>query len=385
MKKLFLSALCCTFLFVSCSTENSTSVDTINFEGSRFSNYNIQIFKGIEVNDRFNVLGVQDRSFTSSSVPSEDPSLMTSERVAQVVEMILPDFPFESSPEIVLEMIQNDFPTLPTKQIYQNLPIIEDYYNLSFESEFISTYIEVFRVNPVDNGTLIIAAQNSTITSLNDDAYNALCIIYEAGYTDTLLRSIKAIYALFKANEALEISGQIYPNLSSSNTKRDAFRHILWSSLLANNYITLTSKQKRIDFAKAVGDANEVCNVNTMPVREMDLHNNQIGRDAFSNMSAVNHILGIPLGLTTPTKQALISETSFKVSTAKFIDLLNLSESQVLLEIENTITTQAIFLESSSVDDGNGNQCNGYVNPIDLTCCEDIIYINGVANYINCQ
>ncbi len=78
---------------------------------------------------------------------------------------------------------------------------------------------------------------------------------------------------------------------------QDAYRHILWSYLLTQAY--------GAEFAEQVGDAHEQGDTgNTQAEREMDLHNNAIGRkysdEGVSRRAVLNRLLADPNVRQTP-------------------------------------------------------------------------------------
>lgn len=64
----------------------------------------------------------------------------------------------------------------------------------------------------------------------------------------------------------------------------NAFRHAAWNLLIAKNCTVVTSEEKAMAWAKFTTDLHEECFPNEEFDREMDLHNNQIGRDFYKEM-----------------------------------------------------------------------------------------------------
>lgn len=114
-----------------------------------------------------------------------------------------------------------------------------------------------------------------------------------------MLSAISYVLATSRADDS---STNYYSsrNVGPYNTRRDAYRHILWNSLLAQYYFTISSKSKRLDFAEFVTNARETSpcgNFNEVDSREMDYHNNAIGRSIWANNTSYRTILGITWGL----------------------------------------------------------------------------------------
>ena len=61
----------------------------------------------------------------------------------------------------------------------------------------------------------------------------------------------------------------------------NAFRHAAWNLLIARNCAYFTSAENALQWAKLVTDLHEECFPNEDFDREMDLHNNRIGREIY--------------------------------------------------------------------------------------------------------
>ena len=72
---------------------------------------------------------------------------------------------------------------------------------------------------------------------------------------------------------------------SSGRGVSNAFRHAAWNLLIAKNCAVFTSKENAVAWAKFTTDLHEECFVNDDFDREMDLHNNRIGREFFEELS----------------------------------------------------------------------------------------------------
>lgn len=68
----------------------------------------------------------------------------------------------------------------------------------------------------------------------------------------------------------------------------NAFRHAAWNLLIAKNASFFTSKRKAVIWAKYITDLHEEVFPNEPFDNQMDLHNNQIGREVFLDLTNQN-------------------------------------------------------------------------------------------------
>ena len=66
----------------------------------------------------------------------------------------------------------------------------------------------------------------------------------------------------------------------------NAFRHAAWNLLIAKNCSFFTSSQKALEWAEFTTDLHEEIFPNQDFDREMDLHNNRVGRQFFSSLNS---------------------------------------------------------------------------------------------------
>jgi len=82
--------------------------------------------------------------------------------------------------------------------------------------------------------------------------------------------------------QCVEISNEHYGTLHHKNNKTNAFRHALWNYLIAKKCSRWRrNKRKAIRFAQKITDWHEEFSPNAPLEKEMDLHNNHIGRKLF--------------------------------------------------------------------------------------------------------
>ncbi|PID69971.1 MAG: hypothetical protein CSA39_03305 [Flavobacteriales bacterium] len=82
--------------------------------------------------------------------------------------------------------------------------------------------------------------------------------------------------------QTVKISDKYYGYLHHKNNAANAFRHALWNFLIAKKCSKWRrNTRKAIKFAEKITDWHEEFSPNTPLEKEMDLHNNHIGRKMF--------------------------------------------------------------------------------------------------------
>lgn len=156
--------------------------------------------------------------------------------------------------------------------------------------------------------------------------------------------SVKAKIAFYKASvKARKISKEYYPNLKYSNTRRDAYRHVLWSALLSKHFSS-SSIKNRINYSKAIGEANEKCGDNSIEDSEMDDHNNKFGINLFTQSSSYSKFLGFTLGVKKSTLKNLKKLVFEKVEEGLYIEKDSLKKS-TYENIKRVSESKVVFLE----------------------------------------
>ena len=261
-------------------------------------------------------------------------------------------------------MIQNDFPTLTEEQISDNMDLIDEYYSQNLDYETIAEL-----ANKSSSEQKLQKSSFGLANKSNSNLGRAWCMIrtfqnpahliapiISGGWIRTgefsYIRSLISIY--YASKRAEEYSTSEYSNLSSTDTKRDAFRHVLWSSLLARYYWTVSSKHKRLRFAEAVGNANETCGENEIDGMNMDYHNNRIGRELFNQNTSYKTkkvwFVRITYGLNKPSTSRLKDLTRSKVNGGRFIDNVSIDNLEERIDanvddIDNTSATQVVYIK----------------------------------------
>ncbi len=261
------------------------------------------------------------------------------------------------------EMIRNDFPTLTEEQIADNMDLIDEYYSQNLDYETIAGLADKTSAEQKLQKSKFEIAYKS-----NSDLGRVWCIITEFQNPWNLIvpvitgplpirtgefSYIRALISIYYASKrAEEYSTSEYPSLSKTDTKRDAFRHVLWSSLLARYYWTVSSKSTRLRFAEAVGNANEDCGSNSDDGIHMDYRNNRIGRELFNqNTSYLKKrvwFVTITYGLNLPSTSRLRDLTRSKVIGGRFINPATYTtpESRVYQINHRTSDNQVVWIEN---------------------------------------
>ncbi|MCF6348397.1 MAG: hypothetical protein L3J20_08880 [Flavobacteriaceae bacterium] len=82
--------------------------------------------------------------------------------------------------------------------------------------------------------------------------------------------------------QCVKISNEHYGRLHHKNNATNAFRHALWNFLIAKKCsVWRRNKRKAIRFAEKITNWHEEFSPNAPLEKEMDLHNNLIGRKMF--------------------------------------------------------------------------------------------------------
>lgn len=115
-------------------------------------------------------------------------------------------------------------------------------------------------------------------------------LILFARHPFNLIPTILATY------QTVKISNEHYGTLHHKNNATNAFRHALWNFLIAKKCSKWRrNTRKAIRFAQKITDWHEEFSPNEPLEKEMDLHNNHIGRKLFiaNNEESVNDFVKI--------------------------------------------------------------------------------------------
>lgn len=80
------------------------------------------------------------------------------------------------------------------------------------------------------------------------------------------------------------IAKKYFPKTSSSSGIGNAFRHALWTCLILSYCCKISSPEKSLKFCRKITDFHEELFPNPEPEKLMDLHNNEVGIQLFTDM-----------------------------------------------------------------------------------------------------
>ncbi|MFN0729846.1 DUF6973 domain-containing protein [Polaribacter gochangensis] len=299
-------------------------------------------------------------SYEIDDGPLEDVELPTPEMLVEAAKAVINQFPYEEIEGYATtfnpnpnstnhEMIQGDFVGLSNAEIEANENIIDDYY---------SDNLDYMTLNEIATNPQLynhLGTNKSKFGKSNDEASIALCTLNRAFFLGYGLVRPSISYG-FATPTSYYDAGNKYPNLDEGNTRRDAYRHMLWNALLAHYYFTISSKSKRLGFATLVTNLRESSpcgNANAIDSRAMDYHNNAIGRKVWDDGTEYLKIFGFTVGLmqssTSQYKMRIFNmierESCYIVKTEAEGILNDYDDNEVKVEILNTnINTPVYFI-----------------------------------------
>lgn len=344
-KSTLLAMLIAVCVIFSCQQEDDLLIENQKTENSlkKVNHKKLIDYKGLKVNHRFST-DLNNKSQLRAP-QNKNKYYSNPQRIIAVTELILDKFPYNLDSNFSqsdMTMIRNDFPLLSDNEIVSQMDIIEEYYGINLLNEYKLKYDELY------GGKEIFDLQflRSGVTDFQID-----CILGFAGYKNNPVKEYKAKYAISKADgigEAFAI--QEYGYLHKYDTKRDAFRHMMWNAMLAQYYFTVTRKSPRVKFAKAFTDAWELSHCkdkNLTSGMNMDLHNNNIGRAVWNSEAKSGSFFGF-IGLSKPTRQKLTNRFKSKIGTSKFIDRSTIGDSLTVAEINTTPKNVVVYIKKPS-------------------------------------
>lgn len=82
--------------------------------------------------------------------------------------------------------------------------------------------------------------------------------------------------------QTMQICDNLFGDAHHGDNKTNAFRHALWNILIAKRVLKIVkTKEKAIDWTEKITSLHEVLMPNPPLEKEMDLHNNELGRQFF--------------------------------------------------------------------------------------------------------
>ena len=349
--------------------------NTTEKANSFLSKEDLIIYKGLPVSKRFsNYLGALEKKgdYLSSLRKNETLNFesFTLEEIAKAVESELKKFPYlteDGDEETKFKLLKEDFPTLTSDEINENIETIEQYYHENMD------YLVLKKLSSSKNKKL------KNKTTYSNETFQ--CVLKKGVFKDyggSFGSEALAMFAFKKASAAKEESVKQYPEYDPTDTKQDAYRHILWNALLCRYYYTVSSKSPKLTYAKTVTDAWEICGKNREDSREMDYHNNAIGRKIYDDNAPYRKVLGMTIGIKTPSESLLKSKTKDVVENAFFIDKGLEIESVIANKIKtktfNCVTKYRQELKYVCGDNNNFKNLK-IIDPIGNGNCWKVTYI----------
>ena len=130
--------------------------------------------------------------------------------------------------------------------------------------------------------------------------------------------------------QTVKVSDKLYKKLHHKNNVTNAFRHALWNILIAKKCSRWRGNtRKAIRFAQKVTDWHEAFSPNEPLEREMDTHNNHVGRKIFiqNDERSTRLFIEVLLEKVEDAKMVYSSEDIKKYSNdLVFIEKLQLEE-----------------------------------------------------------
>jgi len=248
------------------SCQENTS--TIENESTKLSSKNIINFKGLSFDNRYSLSEKEvnetykkgfksalekekNKYYKSKGLSSKLQESFEDERLVQATVDMLPYLPFQED-GVNIEMIQRDIPNLSIEEYVEYEDVIDDYYNTTLDNLVARRYyddtFEPYRLDELryddTYNTSYYTPQPPRIPIYKDAKLTGedteTCVKKLANLKGIRVRRIVAAYTADRDAESNAKS--YYPNLSTLNTKRDAFRHTIWQALLSKYYWTTSSK-----------------------------------------------------------------------------------------------------------------------------------------------
>lgn len=274
---------------------------------------------------------------------------------------MLPYFPYQED-GANLAMIKKDIPEITEENFEENAEIIEDYYSISLNTVVSERYYDESYVPYLNDEIDDIEYYTPNPPQLPN--FKVIPKLEGEKTIDCFLRShslsLLGLNAFIMSSlEADNYAKTYYGSLDPVNTKRDAFRHTIWNALMCLNFYTISSRKDKLDFATEVAELIEQCGNNGFATRQMDYHNNNVGRIIYNSNTSFKKFLWMKIGLNQPTKEELVNYAKEQVeNNSIFIDLLMFSDIPAIQEekayfiVKNVSKTKSVYL-SKKQSDGN--------------------------------
>lgn len=147
-------------------------------------------------------------------------------------------------------------------------------------------------------------------------------------------RNLRFVIPTIKGTrKTVAVCDELYGNKHHKNGPENAFRHALWNTLIVQRCLTNGRPlEQSLDWAKTITDWHEDFSPNVDLAREMDLHNNRVGRDLIAEFpdESEDFLVGQLL------KMVPLSRYVLSVAEVKRTDVKQFTEnSTILVHIED--------------------------------------------------
>ena len=327
-------------MYFACSEENEKGLE----QETSTSLKNKISFKGLTVVNRFhlnekklltedathfNVLLEEEHNkyYKAKGVTHKFPVEQDMGKILETTNAVLPYFPYEENGGINETMIKNDFPSLSNKEIEENIDVIDDYYNSALNQTVAYSMFNGIPTPTDSDGNIPTTPNPPALPThwVNRNIGNEDTVVCFDREVDTKWHDIRRPIVFFTAKRDTDKAhAEKYPNMSVDKTKKDAFKHIINNAFLCKYFWTVSSKQKRIAFARDAMNLWEECGNNGYATRQMDYHNNEIGRDIYDANAKYIKTGWITTGIDNPSNATLISKVYDQVeNNSLFFDFEN--------------------------------------------------------------
>ena len=271
-------------LFASCEKDavEPQVEKAITFEGLKArmpQNYNENILSLSLEDLKSQYTSLKGSTNSKSSAEEIDVSM---DEMASIISEIMKKYP--DTDELTatdVARVQEDFNGISKQEIHENIDAITDFYDAVLRYELVNALADF---QPQRNS----GARTSDYFGYDISAAEAWALIWHP-------RLIKPTRDA--TEKAKAFTSEYFPGQGAWRTKADAFRHGIWNALLAKYVGDKKNKiSKCTDWAKTFTDKHEEAAVKMPDVtdaefrldKDMDYHNNKIGRDYFSSVAWVD-------------------------------------------------------------------------------------------------
>lgn len=296
----------------------------------------VNLFNGVEISD----LGISDENRENRLISeiskkanrniNAEESIIDMEKVTEILNETISnvDIPELLKPtEEDIMKIQQTFLDLTKDEIIKNLDTISRIYQDEISALSMSKIIT--NVDLPENSTEVRSAikiKNWKI--FYDDVPITLYIV-----SAMLKHPFSAIGIINQKNLAIDYTKKYMGEGSQGDNKRDAFRHAIWNVVMCKE--GWGRKDEKLAWANDFATAYEKGDNYTMFTSDMDLHNNNVGRNFYNENSTKNYkkILWwqIETDVKEPSyenacsaiKQKAINANFIKISDSNFFSKLN--------------------------------------------------------------